>query len=430
MLFANIDILDEALEYHKGCYVGVQGNRIAYIGLWKPKADFGEVYDGTGKLLMTGFINAHGHSAMTLMRGYAENLKLADWLQYRIFPFEAKLDEEAIYNGVMLAVAEMLRFGVVSVSDMYFNASAARRAVLESGIKMNYSVPGVCSKANEKERCKNYRERLLEMLQYHNDGDGRLKIDLAVHAEYTSTRFMVEEIAELAKTAGLNIQLHLSETKAEHEGCKKRYGGKTPARYFYDAGIFRNPTTAAHCVWIEEEDLDLLQQENVTVACCPVSNLKLASGLCPVPRILKKGINVALGTDGAASNNNLNLMEEVKLFSMLFNAHEGDPAAILPRQALYAATRGGALAQGRADCGALRVGNHADLIVLDLQKDPHMHPLHDAVSNLVFSAMGTEVCLTMVDGRVLYRDGTYTTLDIDGVIRQAEESAERVFKQL
>ena len=428
MLFANIDVLDEALEYHNGCYVGIRGNKIAYIGIWKPKEDFGKVYDGTGKLLMSGFFNAHGHSAMTLMRGYAENLTLTNWLHQKIFPFEAKLDEEAIYNGTMLAAAEMLRFGVVSVSDMYLSAPAACRAAMESGIKMNFGLAGVCEQANEKERCEAYRERVKENLAYHNTGDGRVKIDLAIHAEYTSTRLMVEEIAALAKTNGLNIQLHLSETKAEHEACKKRQGGKTPAKYFYDAGVFNNPTTAAHCVWVEEGDLELLRQENVTVACCPVSNLKLSSGSCPVSRISKKGIHIALGTDGAASNNNLNIMEEMKLFSMMPNTE--DAAGILPRQALYAATRAGALAQGRTDSGALRVGNRADLIVLDLRKAPHMHPMHDAVNNVVFAAQGSDVCLTMVDGKVLYCDGEYPTLDLDRVIRRAEESVEKILKQL
>lgn len=430
MLFANIDILDEQFVHHKRYYVGVKDGQIAYIGPHAPVEDFGEVYNGTGRLLMTGFINAHSHSAMTLMRGYAENMALSDWLNLQIFPFEAKLDEEAIYHGTMLAAAEMLRFGVVSTTDMYFNARANSRAALESGIKMNLGIPTLCFDERGVRELPVYQEILDAIPHCHNAGGERLKIDLAIHAEYTSTPRVVEDIAGIAQETGLNIQLHLSETEAEHEACKRRHGGRTPARYFYDSGVFDAHTTAAHCVWLEGEDFDLLKEKGVTVASCPVSNLKLASGFCPAPLLLKKGVNVALGTDGVASNNNLNIMEEIKLFATLFKASTGDPTAITPSQALYAATRAGALAQGRDDCGALKVGNRADLIVFDLRDRPYLHPCHDMVNNIVFSALGTDVCLTMVDGKVLYRDGVYTTIDLERVVRDAEASVKRILQQL
>lgn len=430
MLFSNIDILDENFEHHKGYYVGVKDQKIAYIGSEAPEEDFGEVYNGTGRLLMTGFINAHSHSAMTLMRGYAENMSLSDWLNKQIFPFEAKLDEEAIYNGTMLAAAEMLRFGIVSTTDMYFNAEANRRAVLESGIKMNFSVSTTCFDGRGARELPAYQEAMEALPYCHNAGDGRMKLDLAIHAEYTSTPRVVEDMAGIAKETGLNMHLHLSETQAEHEECKQRHGGRTPARYFYDAGVFDARTTAAHCVWLEGDDFDLMKEKNVTVASCPVSNLKLASGFCKAPFLLEKGINVALGTDGVASNNNLNILEEVKLFATLFKAATGDPTAITPKQALYAATRAGALAQGRDDCGALKVGNRADLIVLDLRERPYLRPCYQMVNNVVFSAMGTDVCLTMVDGRVLYRDGIYTTIDLERVTRNAEASVQKILRQL
>lgn len=431
MLFANIDILDEHFEHHKGYYVGVRDQKISYIGRVAPHEDFGEVYDGSGRLLMTGFFNAHSHSAMTLMRGYAENMVLSDWLNKRIFPFEAKLDEEAIYNGMMLAAAEMLRFGIVSTTDMYFiNADAISRAVLTSGIKMNFSLGVACLDKRGPRELPVYEETMDVLRCYHNAGNGRMKIDLGIHAEYTSTPKVVEEMAGIARETGLNMQLHLSETQAEQEACKQRHGGKTPARYFYDTGVFDTPTTAAHCVWLEGDDFDLLREKGVTVASCPVSNLKLASGFCQAPLMLKKGLNVALGTDSVASNNNLNIMEEIKLFATLFKASTGDPTAITPKQALYAATRAGALAQGREDCGALKVGNRADLIVLDLRERPYLYPFHDMVNNVVFSAVGTDICLTMVDGKVLYRDGIYTTIDLERVIRNAELSIQKILCQL
>lgn len=430
MLFENIDILDEHLQYHRNFFVGVKGQEIAYIGQSAPAEDFGEKYNGAGRLLMTGFINAHSHSAMTLMRGYGENLALADWLNCRIFPFEAKLDEDAIYNGTMLAIAEMLRFGIVSTTDMYFNLNANVRAVEESGIKMNFSTAATCFDDRGARELPAYQETLGALPACQNAFNGRLKIDLAIHAEYTSTPKIVEEAAGIAREAGLNVHLHLAETKAEQEACKQRHGGRTPVRYFCDAGIFDAHTTAAHCVWLEDEDFDILREKGVSVACCPVSNLKLASGFCPVPRLLKKGVNVALGTDSVASNNNLNIMEEVKLFATLFKAVSGDPTAITPREAVYAATRAGALAQGRMNCGTLKVGNRADLIVLNLQNRPYYCPCHDMLNNLVFSGQGTDVCLTMVDGKVLYRDGNYATIDLERVTRNAEAAVQRVLAQI
>lgn len=430
MLFSKIDILDEHFDHHKEWYVGIKGQRIAYMGPTAPEEDFGEVYDGSGKLLMTGFVNAHSHSAMTLMRGYAENMTLSDWLNKQIFPFEAKLDDEAIYHGTMLAAAEMLRFGIVSTTDMYFNANANTRAVLESGIKMNFSIATTCFDDRGARELPAYREAMEALQDCHNAGDGRMKLDLSIHGEYTSTPRVVEDMAEIAKEAGLNMHIHLSETQAEHEACKQRHGGKTPARYFYDAGVFDVRTTAAHCVWLEGEDFDLLKEKGVTVASNPVSNIKLASGFCNAPLMLEKGLHVALGTDGVASNNNLNILEEVKLFATLFKATSGDPTAITPKQALYAATRAGALAQGREDCGALKVGNRADLIVLDLRNRPYLRPCHSMVNNIVFSALGTDVCLTMVDGKVLYKDGIYTTLDLDRVVANAEASVQKILRQL
>jgi len=431
MLFSNIDILDENLDHRAGQYVGVKDGLIMYIGDAPPKEDYGESYDGTGKLLMTGFYNAHSHSAMTLMRGYAENLALSDWLNTRIFPFEAKLDSEAIYNGTMMAIAEMLRFGIVSTTDMYFNGEANARAVLETGVKMNYSNSVTCFDDRGLKELPIYAETVENIRSFHNAGDGRLKMDLSVHAEYTNTEKVVRDMAELARETGLNTHIHLSETKSEHEECKARRGGRTPAQFFNDAGLFDGSTTAAHCVWLEEADFDILAEKGVTVASNPVSNLKLASGFCNAPKMLRKGINVALGTDSVASNNNLNILEEVKLFATLFKASTGDPTAITPKQALYAATMAGAIAQGRDEhCGQLAVGNWADLIVFDLRNKPWLQPCHDMLNNIVFSAMGTDVCLTMVNGKVLYKDGVYTTIDIEKLIRNAKLSIAKILSQL
>ena len=429
MLFANIGVLDERFDYHENWFVAVEGERIAYVGAEKPEGDFGEIYDGTGKVLLPAFVNAHSHSAMTLMRGYGENLALSDWLNTRIFPFEAKVDGEAIYNGAMLAAAEMLRFGIVSTTDMYFDAMATRRVVEESGIKMNLSVAAVCFDDSDYRDLPMYRELAEVLPACHGAFDGRMRMDAGLHAEYTTTEKVVRGAAEAAKELGLNMHLHLSETKDEHEACKTRHGGRTPAKYFYENGVFDVPTTAAHCVWVEEEDMDIFREKGVTVACNPVSNLKLASGFCPAKALLDKGVNVALGTDSVASNNSLNIMEEVKLFATLFKASTGDPTAVTPKQALYAATRAGALSQGRTDCGLVKEGFRADLVVMDVNH-PYMRPCHDMVNNLVFSTQGTDVCLTMADGKVLYRNGLWTTIDVERTAALAEESVKKILSQL
>ena len=313
---------------------------------------------------------------------------------------------------------------------MYFMADANARAVLESGIKMNLGVPVTCFDDRALRDLPVYGEWMDAIARLHGAGDGRLLLDLAVHAEYTSTPRVVEEVARLVKEQGLRGHVHLSETRSEHEECKARHGGRTPARYFCDLGLFDVPTTAAHCVYVEREDMDILRDKGVTVACNPVSNLKLASGFCPAPALLERGINVALGTDGVASNNNLNMLEEVKLFATLFKGTTGDPTAITPRQALYAATRAGALAQGRTDCGLVKEGFRADLIVLDLANKAHLYPCYSMENNVVFSALGSDVCLTMVDGRILWRDGSYATIDLPAVCARTGESIRAILAQL
>ena len=220
----------------------------------------------------------------------------------------------------------------------------------------------------------------------------------------------------------------LSETKKEHEECKARHG-MTPAAYFEKLGLFDQPTTAAHCVWIEGEDFDILKRNGVTVACNPVSNMKLASGFAPVPQMLDAKINVALGTDGCASNNNLNIMQDLYLFALLYKGVTGDPTVITPAQALSAATVNGFRAQGRMDCGSIAVGNKADLIVLDTDV-PSMYPDIDTACNVVYAAQGSDVKLTMVDGKILYKDGEYTTIDIERAQFDTQKHTKRILEQL
>ncbi len=426
MLFAGIGLLDERGQYRENQFLGVRGKKIEYIGAELPKEDYGERYDGRGRLLMPGLVNAHSHAAMTLLRGYAENLALDDWLNTRVFPFEARLAPEDIYNGSMLAIAELLRFGVTSVTDMYFGEDAVCRAALESGIKINFSSSITCFDESDLKNLPAYRETLPLIREFHNADDGRIRIDLAIHAEYTSTPKTVAQMADWARETGLRMHLHLSETRSEHEACKARHNGKTPAQYFDSLGVFDAPTTAAHCVWVEDCDIEIFKARGVTAACNPVSNLKLASGFCPVPRLLGAGINVALGTDGAASNNNLNMLEELHLAAVLHNGYHRDPTILKPAQLLAMATRHGAKLQGREDTGELAVGKKADIIALDLTR-PHMVPNFDPMALMVYSAQGSDVVMTMVDGKILYENGEFLTLDADKILYEAKAAVKRLY---
>ncbi len=432
MLFKNIQMIDPAFRVLEDMTVAVRGDTIAYIGSWKdlPEGeDWGEIYDGRGRLLIPGLYNIHAHTPMTLLRGYGENLSLHDWLNQKIFPFEAKLTAEDIYYGYLLGVAEMVRFGTVASTDMYFQGDSLARAIVDSGFKSNMSISVTCFDNRDYKELPIYKETLTILDKYHLAGGGRLKIDLSLHGEYTSTPKVAVGLAQHCKSLGLNMHVHLSETQSEHEGSKMRHDGKTPARYFADQGVFDSPTTAAHCVWVDEDDLDILADKGVTIATNPISNLKLASGICPIPRAKAKGINIGLGTDSVASNNSLNLFEELKLYALLHKTTANDPTLITPEEAFACATVNGALSQKRANCGSIALGNKADLVVLDTTV-PNMQPCHHQLFNLVYSADGGDVRLTMVDGQILYRDGKWPTLDMENILKHVNASCRRIVKEL
>lgn len=429
MLFSNITILDENFEIKENSYVGIEGKYIKYIGSEKPREDFGQVIDGKGKLLMPGFVNSHAHSPMTLLRGYGENMALQDWLFKKIFPFEEHLNGESVYNATLLAMAESLRFGIVSSSDMYYFMDEMAQAVIQSGAKSNISRS--ISHFDDSDFMSSYRAK--EMIdayeKYNGAADGRVIVDMSLHSEYTTTPIAVEQLAEYTSKIGAHMQVHVSETQSEHEECKARHNGMTPVQYLNHYGLFDTPTTAAHCVWLEEEDYDILKEKGVTVACNPISNLKLASGVADVDKLMKKGINVTIGTDSVASNNSLNFIEEMKVFAIAPKMMFKRPEAVTPVEVVKAATINGAKAQGRMDCGLLKEGYKADLIMIDIS-GVHMKPVHNLLNNLVYSASGSDVMMTMVDGKILYQNGEYKTIDIEKAIYEVERLTKEILAKV
>lgn len=432
MLFERIAIVDENFDYQEDMYVGISGNLITYISKEAPsdalREHYYQTYDGKGKVLMPGFVNAHGHSPMSLMRGYGENLPLQRWLNKLVFPFEDQLDGEAVYNGTLLSMAESIRYGITSTSDMYFWVDDMVRAITTSGAKANIA-RAVTHFGGDVYQLPSFIEQRDSILMYHGFDEGRILIDASVHAEYTNSDESVKAVVEQCREHDLIMHIHLSETENEVNECIERRGGKTPVEYFDSLGLFDGPVLAAHSVWLTDNDYQILKSKNVTVASNPISNLKLVSGICDVKKLMDNGIRVAIGTDSSTSNNSLDFFEEIKTFALLAKLKSGDPAFMTPKQALYAATRAGALAQGRKTSGLIKEGYRADLIVVDTDV-PNMQPSHNMLNNLVYSACGKDVCLTMVDGRVLYQDGEYKTIDIEKVMYDTNAAKDRILAKL
>jgi 5-methylthioadenosine/S-adenosylhomocysteine deaminase len=434
MLFANIDILDENLDYQQGVFVGTVDDVIAYVGKDEPAdaAKYGKRYEGRGKLLMSAFYNTHAHTPMTLLRGYAENQPLQQWLNDTVWPFEGKMDigRKHHYWGCMLSQAEMLRYGIVGYTDMYFATIDRCEATLEAGMKANHTDGGtMCFVETDYDTLPvaAVNKRLFE--EYQGAGDGRLKIDMCVHGEYTTPQGMIERCVAEAKAHDAGLHIHMSETKAEHEECKGRHNGMTPAAWFEHLGAFDVPVTAAHCVWVEPSDIELMGAKGVNVSLNPASNMKLASGFAPVTALLDGGVNCSIGTDGMASNNTHNILQSAYLLACSQKGNALDPAIITPKQLLQMLTVNGASAQGRADCGMLAQGKKADLVVFDIDT-PWMTPVYDMATNLIYSANGADVVLTMCDGRVLYEDGEYTTIDIEKTKAEVKRSVGEVLAAL
>lgn len=424
-----MDILFEnAVIYgHPDCScLAVSGERIAAITGSAPEGRFDRRIDCGEKLLFPGLYNTHCHAAMTLFRGYGEELPLDRWLNERIFPAEDRLTPAAVYNASMLACAEMIKNGVVSFSDMYFFCEETVKAAVGCGMKANISR---CIVSFDPDADPSSDSRTAEAVslfrEYNGACGGRIMIDMSLHAEYTNTERMCRWLGEKAAELGAGMQIHLSETQKEHaEGIARR--GKTPAGFFYDCGVFDVPTTAAHCVYVKEEDMALMAEKNVICAHNPVSNLKLGSGVAPVTKMADAGVRVSLGTDGAASNNTLDVMKEMYLAAILHKGVENKADILSADTVIAMATENGAAAQRRKDCGKLETGRKADIILIDtdsLNNIPSYSPAYTAV----YSANSSDVRLTMIDGRIVYENGEFTCIDIEKVRSEMKETVAHYF---
>lgn len=429
MLFKNISLVDENFNVKENMNLVTENDVITYIGNEEPQDYKGQIYDGKNKVLLPGFYNIHSHIPMTLLRGYGEGLPLQRWLFERVFPFEAKLTGEDCYWATMLGAIEMIKSGVVSFTDMYFFIEDIIRAVETSGLKGNISHGSSFNPdIPDFKDLKAYKDAYRLANIYNRDPNGRIRVDASLHAEYTSNEVFVRQVAEFAKENDLIVHTHVSETMKEHEECKQRHG-LTPIAYLDKCGLLDQNTVAAHCVWIEGEDFHIIKEKNVTVAHNISSNMKLASGFAPIKEMVDKGIRVGLGTDGASSNNNLNFMEEIHLAAMIHKGVTRDPEFLHPGEILKMATLNGAISQGRKNSGLIKEGYKADLVVIDMDK-AHLQPVFDVLANIVYSASSEDICLTMIEGKVVYKDGELANIDVEKTIFESNRIKDRILSEL
>ncbi len=378
------------------------------------------VLDYPRMVAMPGFVNCHTHAAMTLFRGYADDLPLMQWLNEKIWPLEALLTKEDIYRGTLLCCAEMIRGGTTTLADMYVDMERVAQAVDESGLRAVLSrgmigagPGGESALAESKEFVK----------QWHGGAGGRIAAMFGPHAPYTCPPEFLEKVVAAAEEMGVGIHIHLAETGDEIKEIVEKYG-KTPVALMEEVGLFELPVLAAHCVHLNDSDIDILARRQVGIAHNPQSNMKLASGVAPVTRLLQAGALVGLGTDGASSNNNVDMLEEVRAAALLQKLHTGDASALPAYQALHMATAGGARALGMQEqIGRLVNGLKADIVIMDMHK-PHLYPLFDIYAQIVYAAASSDVHTVIIDGRVVLENCRVLTLDEDVIMAEAQRCAE------
>jgi len=371
----------------------------------------GERVDLRGALALPGLVNAHGHSAMTLVRGVGGGLPLQRWLEEAIFPIEAKMTADDIRAGMGWAILEMLASGTTCVADMYDFPEAGAEMLMASGLKANICRVGLDFPWSPGEPKGRLSECIAFVRDFH-DPSGRVTADFCLHSEYLTREAFVRDIAEANADLKRPVHLHVSETEKEHAECQARHNGETPIAYFARLGLLDHGAYCAHCVYCTDADFDTMREKGASFVHNPTSNLKLASGFARTAAAAARGVNVALGTDGCASNDNLNMFEEMHLAALLAKGLARDPTVLPAAQVLEMATRNGARALGRTDTGMLAPGMKADFCVLDTDK-PHLEPLLDPANIAVYSAQGSDVAMTVVDGEILYDHGNYPTLDAE-----------------
>ena len=402
----------------------IEGDRIKAMGEVPEGFLPDKTIDGKDHFAIPGLVNAHTHASMNLLRSYADDMELMDWLTNKIWPVEEKMGSDDIYWGAMLAAAEMIRSGTTAFADLYGPCEErVAEATIESGLRgiLSRGLIGVAPDSDKK-----LEEAVALYRDFHGAGEGRVTVMFAPHALYTCPPEFLKKVSKAADEYNAEIHIHMSETQGEVENCLKEYG-KRPFAHVESTGLFEHGTMAAHCVHVDDEDIDIIKKHHIRVVHNPGSNMKLASGIAPVPRLLKEGICVGLGTDGASSNNNLDMLEEVQLSALLHKVAACDPLAVPALEAVKMGTEYSAQAVGLKDAGRLEAGALADIVLFDLN-NVMWCPRHNLVSLLAYSARSSSVDTVLVAGKVLMEKHELKTLDEERIRFEAQRCADRLTK--
>lgn len=420
-------LIKNAAVYHdgqvdEGKNILIDGKRIAGFPETADGVPYDEIIDGKGMLALPGLVNTHTHVAMTLFRSYADDLALMDWLQNMIWPAEAHLDDDIVYWGSMLAFAEMIRGGTTAFCDMYMFMDSCAQAAEAAGIRGNIArgLAGVTPNG-----VKALEENVELYRKWNNGADGRIRVMLGPHAPYTCPPDYLKKVRDTAEQYGIPIHIHLSETKGEVDTCREKFG-VTPIALMNQIGLFDVPTLAAHCVHVTEDDIAIMAEKQVRVAHNPGSNLKLASGIAPVPAMRKAGVVVGLGTDGASSNNKLDMFAEMRLAALIHKAASLDPFAIKAEEALQMGTKDGAMCLGYDDLGELKEGYLADLILVD-RSGWHWKPRFNSISLAIYAGNSMDVDTVMVNGKVLMRHKELLTIDTEKLDYEVQRVTDKLY---
>ena len=398
--------------------LGIQDDRISFIGEvpqnFKPEM----IIDGTDRLLMPGLINSHTHIAMSLLRNYADDLPFWKWLFEKIIPIEQKFTESDIYYGSLLSISEMILGGTTCFNDMYFMMDQVGKAVQESGIRAVLGV-GVTGDFDKDKTIFDKSYKLYD--NFHGKAQGRITTMVAPHAIYTCSESTLQRATELAQKWGTGIHIHVSESKKEIEECEK-INYQSPFQYLQKIGALRSHICAAHCVQLKKKDFEILQQNDVHVLHNPTSNLKLANGFMPLKSMQRYKINIALGTDGPASNNNQNMFEEMHLASLIHKGFEQNSAIANAYEVVKMATINAAKAlKLENEIGSIEPGKKADLILLNIDK-PHWFPYHNLISGVVYTAQVSDVETVFIDGEMIMNNRKLQTIDFPHVKKEIQNS--------
>lgn len=402
----------------------IEDDRITYLGEQEPQTEEGmEIVDGSGLFFLPGLVNSHGHTAMSLLRGYGDDLALQVWLQEKMWPMEEKFTADDVYWGTSLSVLEMLKGGTTTFLDMYDHMDQVALVTEQSGMRgvLTRGVIGLCSPEVQRHKLE---EATAFAKDWHGKANGRITTMISPHAPYTCPPDYIEQFVQVAHDLDLPIHTHMSETLAEVEQNVKDYGLR-PVEHLLKLGVFSRPSIVAHGVHLTDEEIEILASHQVAVSHNPGSNLKLASGIARVPELLKACVTVSLGTDSPASNNNLDMFEEIRLAALIHKGISGDPTAVPAQEALRMGTEYGARSLFLEGIGTLAEGMKADFIALNTDQ-AHFLPHTDLLSHAVYSACAKDVEHVWVDGKQVVKKGECLTLDEEKIRREAQ----RAFKDL